>query len=325
MQFSPTPPDASPAKSAEPASSADRVLLGMAASAMSVFALSTMNMFAKLVSSEHSVIEVAFYRNAIAVIPFLIMIFALGQRDMLIVCSKPRALIARSIVGTISLMATFSAFIYLPMADAQALFFTSSLFVPILGYFFLREMVGPYRWSAVLIGFLGMLIMVRPSGQADLAGVALALTAAFLHSILGTLLRLLGKTERPETVAFYFLLIGVCLTGCAMPFVAKVPQTNELLFFVGAGVSGAAGQFFLATAYKYAPAALVTLFNYTGIIWSAAYGWFIWRDWPDTAVWIGALIIIASSIFIVWREQRVARRQALAKARVSELGAGPAP
>ncbi len=286
----------------------DRIVFGMAAAALSVLALSTMNLFGKLLSSEHSVIEVAFYRNVIALLPFLAYIALFNDRDMLKIRSAPRALVARSLIGTVSLMATFSAFIYLPMADAQALFFTSSLFVPVLAYFFLKERVGPYRWSAVLVGFAGTLIMVQPGGKVDLTGIVLALSAAFMHSILGTLLRLLGRTERPETVAFYFLLIGAVLTGLGMPFVAKVPETRELLYFFGAGLSGAAAQVLLATSYKYAPAALVTTFQYTGIVWSTAYGWLIFHDWPAPTVWIGAAIIITSSVFIAWREQHLARQ-----------------
>ena len=152
----------------------DRVVYGMAASAASFLMLNTMNVFAKLLSTHHYAIEVAFYRNFIAVIPFAIYIFFFGRRDLLKIHSRFDTIVLRSTIGTISLIATFKAFNALPMADAQALFFTSSLFVPILGYFLLKEKVGPYRWSAVLIGFLGMLVMVRPSGAVNLAGAGFA-------------------------------------------------------------------------------------------------------------------------------------------------------
>jgi drug/metabolite transporter (DMT)-like permease len=197
------------------------------------------------------------------------------------------------------------------MADAQALFFTSSLFVPVMGYFFLKEHVGPYRWSAVAIGFLGILVIVRPTGSVNVTGVTYAIAAAFMHGTLATLLRVLGRTERPETVTFYFLTIGAAMTGLVMPFVAVTPTWQELPLFLGAGVSGAFAQVLLSIAYKYAPVALVAVFNYTGIVWATAYGWFIWGDWPGPPVWIGAGIIIASSLFIVWRENRLAKRARL--------------
>jgi drug/metabolite transporter (DMT)-like permease len=308
MQFKPSKSEvAAPLAAETPAVHKDRIALGMAASAASFFMLNTMNVFAKLLSPHHSPIEVAFYRNVIAAMPFAIWFFLLGRRDLLRIYSRVDAIIIRSLIGTISIIATFKAFNYLPMADAQALFFTSSLFVPVMGYLFLKERVGPYRWSAVAIGFLGMLVIVRPSGTVNLTGVSLAVSAALMHSGLGTLLRVLGRTERPETITFYFLAIGAVMTGLAMPFVATVPAWREVPLFVGAGISGAFAQIFLSAAYKYAPMALVTIFNYTGIIWATAYGWFIWGDWPGQPVWIGAGIIIASSLFIVWRENRLAK------------------
>lgn len=292
---------------AKPSPHRDRIALGMAAAAATFFALNTMSVFAKLLSPGHSAIEIAFYRNLIGALPFAAWIFLLGRRDLLKIYSRGDAIVYRSLIGTVSLIATFKAVSYLPIADAQALFFTSSLFAPVMGWLFLRERVGPYRWSAVLIGFLGMLVIVRPTGAMSLPGVAFALSAALMHASLGTLLRVLGRTERPETVTFYFLVIGTALTGLALPFAGTVPQWSDAPYLIGLGISGAFAQILLSAAYKYAPVALVTVFNYTGIVWAAGYGWFIWSDWPEAPVWIGASIIVASSLFIVWRENRMAK------------------
>ncbi len=306
MQYKPDKPGEREAASEGVPLHRDRIALGIAAAVACFFLLTTMNVFAKLLSPAHSVLEVAFYRNVIAAAPFAVWIFLLGRRDLLVVRSRPDALIYRSVIGTISLIATFKAFTYLPMADAQALFFTSSLFAPVMGWLFLGERVGTRRWGAVLVGFLGMLIMVRPSGAMNMMGVAFALSAALMHASLGTLLRVLGRTERAETVTFYFLVIGAAMTGLAMPFAAAPVSANEIPLLLGAGLSGALAQIYLSTAYKYAPVALVTIFNYTGIVWATGYGWFIWGDWPEPPVWIGAGVIVGSSLFIVWRENRAA-------------------
>src|SRR5208337_208911 len=252
MQFKPDKPGAAEAAPETKPLHRDRIALGMAASAASIFLLNTMNVFAKLLSPTHSVIEVAFYRNAIAVAPFAVWIFLLGRRDLLKINSRPDAIVLRSVVGTIIHITTFRAFNFLPMADAQALFFTSSLFLPVMGWLFLKERVGQYRWSAVLIGFLGMLVIVRPTGDVNMTGVTFALSAALLHASLGTLLRVLGRTERPETVTFYFLVIGTAMTGLAIPFVGTIPQWNEAPLFIGAGISGALAQICLSVAFKYA-------------------------------------------------------------------------
>jgi drug/metabolite transporter (DMT)-like permease len=238
MQFQPG--KAGPALRAAQSKTAghvDRIVLGMAASAASFFMLNTMNVFAKLLSTQHSTLEVAFYRNVIAAIPFAVWFSLPAHREGLKLQSSPGPLVLRSVIGTASLVTTFRAFNALPMADAQALFFTSSLFAPVMGYFFLKEAAGLYRWGAVIVGFLGMLVIVRPSGTVNLTGVSFALTAAFMHATLGTLLRVLGRTERPETVTFYFLVIGAALTGLAMPFVATVPAWREIPLFIGAGIS----------------------------------------------------------------------------------------
>ncbi len=308
MQFAPD--KALPARAATHANRAvhtDRIAAGMAAAAASFLMLNTMSVFAKLLSPYHSAIEVAFYRNLIGAVPFAVWFFLLGHRRELKIYGRSSTIVLRSVLGTVSVVATFRAFNYLPMADAQALFFTSSLFVPVMGYLFLKESVGPYRWGAVLAGFLGMLAIVRPGGAVNLTGASLALSAALMHAGLGTLLRVLGRTERPETVTFYFLAIGAGLTGLAMPFVATVPAWHEVPYFLGAGISGAFAQLLLSRAYKYAPVALVTIFNYTGIVWAAGYGWLNWGDWPAAPVWTGASIIIAASLFIVWRENRMAK------------------
>jgi drug/metabolite transporter (DMT)-like permease len=125
----------------------EHVVLGMSAAMGGFFMFTIMNMFAKLLSENHSVIEIAFYRNLIASMPFLIMVFAFGRREILVLKSKPTLVGVRAVIGTISLVTTFAAFSLMPMADTTALLFTSSLFIPVLGVIFLKESVGRYRRS----------------------------------------------------------------------------------------------------------------------------------------------------------------------------------
>lgn len=279
----------------------------MAAGIGAFFSFTVMNMFAKLLSANHSVIEIAFYRNLIASLPFLFMIFALGRREILVLRSKPTLVGFRAVLGTASIITTFAAFSLMPMADTTALLFTSSLFIPILGILILRESVGPYRWSAVIIGFAGVVIMTRPSGQAYTLGIIVALCAALMHAILQIMLRYLGRFESPETVTFYFFVIGTFLTALALPFVAVKPTITEVPLLLGVGLSGAAAQWLLSTAFRNASAAIVTVFNYSSIVWATLFGWMIWNEWPLPAVWAGAAIVIASNILIVWRESRLGR------------------
>lgn len=289
----------------------DNPLVGMLAGISAFFLLAVMNVFAKLLSEHHHVIEIAFYRNLIAVLPFLFMIYAMNKKDILTINTNVRGIVARSIIGTISLATTFAAFAAMPMADTTAFLFTASLLVPALGYFFLGERVGPYRWGAICVGFAGVLIMLQPSGVFNSLGVTLALSAAAMHATLQTILRGLGKTEKPETVTFYFVFIGTFIAAIPMPLVASMPTWNEVPLIVACGLSGMAAQFLLSVAYRNAPAAIVTVFNYSGIIWATLFGWFIWNDWPTMPIWIGGGIVIASNLFILWRETHLARKRAL--------------
>lgn len=282
----------------------DNIIKGMICGILAFFMLAVMNVFAKILSENHHVIEIAFYRNFIASLPFLFMIFAMKKKHILKINQRPAGVIARAVIGTVSLVTTFAAFAAMPMADTTAFLFTASLIIPVLGFFFLGEKVGVFRWSAVVIGFIGVLIMLSPSGNVNMHGVIIALSAASMHAVLQTILRHIGKTEKPETITCYFVMIGTLLSALAMPWVATMPTMADLPLFLGVGLTGVLAQYLLSLAFGNAPAAVVTVFNYSGIIWATFFGWVIWSDWPETTIWIGGTIVIASNIFMVWRESR---------------------
>jgi drug/metabolite transporter (DMT)-like permease len=294
-------------KQISPLDHKEHVVFGMI-TAMAAFLMFTiMNMFAKLLSVNHSVIEIAFYRNLVACVPFLIMIFVFGRREILVIRSKVSLVGIRAVIGTISLVSTFAAYSLMPMAETTALLFTASLFIPVLGVFFLKESVGPYRWSAVAIGFIGVLIMLHPSGDMYAWGIIVALFAALMHAVLQIILRYLGRYEQPETIAFYFFVVGLILTALPLPFIAVKPTAAEIPLLIGVGLSGAAAQWLLTLAFRNARAAIVTVFNYSSIVWAALFGWMIWNEWPVPTVVAGAAIVIASNILMIWRESRLDR------------------
>lgn len=288
----------------EPEAHREHIVRGMLAALGAFFMFTVMNVFAKLLSANHSVIEIAFYRNLIASLPFLFMVFVLGRRRILVIRSKPSLVGLRAVLGAVSLMTTFLAFSLMPMAETTVLLFTASLFLPVLGVFVLGEKVGPWRWSAVVIGFAGVAVMASPTGSVNMLGVAVALVAALMHASLQVVLRYLGRYESPETVTFYFMVIGTLVTALPLPFVAVTPTLAEIPLLFGVGLSGAAAQWLLSTAFRNAPAAVVTVFNYSGIVWATLFGWLIWNDWPLPHVLAGAAIVIASNALIIWRESR---------------------
>lgn len=281
--------------------------LGIGAAVGAILMFTVMNAFAKYLSSNHSVIEIAFYRNLVACIPFLAAIFLFGRREILVVQKKPRLVAARATLGVVTLVLTFAAYSLMPMAETTVLLFASSLFIPVLGVVILKERVGAYRWTAVFVGFLGVAIMANLTGDVNSLGVTIALSAALMQAIMSILLRHLGGHERPETVTFYFFVIGTFLTGVALPFVANTPTVEEIPFFFGVGLCGALAQWLYATALKYTPAAIVAVTNFSSIVWATLFGWLVWNEWPLPLVFVGAAVVIASNILIIWRETRLKR------------------
>lgn len=285
----------------------EHLVRGMWAGAGAIFMFMLMNMIAKHLSASHSILEIVFFRNLIACVPFLIAGFAFGRREIFVIQSKRLMVVTRAVLGTVTLAMTFTAYSLMPMAETTVLLFTASLFIPVLGVLLLHERVGPYRWTAVLTGFVGVSIMVQPTGEVAMLGVIVALCAALLQATMSILLRHLGGHERPETTTFYFFIIGTFVSGLAMPFVATGLTLAEIPFFIAIGLAGAAAQWLYSTALKYTPAALVAVINYSSIVWAILFGWMVWNDWPLPIVFAGTAIVISSNLLIVWRERSLRR------------------
>jgi len=158
---------------------------GIGAAVGAIFMFTLMNVFAKYLSSNHSVIEIAFYRNLVACVPFLLLIFVFGRRQILVIQKKPHLVAARAIFGVLTLALTFAAYSLMPMTETTVLLFTASLFIPVLGVVFLKEKVGPYRWTAVFTGFVGVAIMANLTGDVNTLGVSIALFAALMQGWAG--------------------------------------------------------------------------------------------------------------------------------------------
>ena len=282
---------------------------GIGLALMGFFLFAVMSAAAKYLSNTHHVAEIAFYRNAIFFVPLLLFIL-LKNKTSLFKTKKPKAVAFRAVIGTISLIVTYGAFAKLPMADTTVLLFASSIITPIIVHFALKEHVGIYRAAAIVVGLGGVTLMAAPTGAVNHIGVILGLSAATMHAMIYSTLRYL-KTEDSLTVTFYFILAGVIIPGLFfMPFVAApIQNTVELGLFLMLGVSGGCAQLCLANAHRHAPASLIAPLNYTGLIWATGFDILIWKYIPGWPVFIGGGIIIASSLFIIYRENKRANSQ----------------
>lgn len=279
----------------------DRTSIAIGCCLAAHFMFAIMGTCAKYLAETHHVAEIAFYRNIIVFIPFFLFMIMRKNRH-LFKTKRPKLIAFRAAIGGVSLIVTFAALAQLPMAYATVLFFASSLLTPALAFFFLKEHVGIHRWSAIFIGMCGVLVIAQPSGAVSMIGLALALTAATLHSVMYTTLRSL-RSESPLTITFYFIIAGILIPGMFMPWVAKGIIVEEIWIFLLIGFSGGVAQIFLSNAYKYAPASLVTPFSYTALLWTVLIDLYIWGyDLAFVPLLIGAGLIISAQLYIIYRE-----------------------
>lgn len=254
------------------------------------------------------IVETLFYRQAIA-LPVVFLWIAMTSGVGAIRTRRIGVHATRMAIGLTGMVLNFLSYILLPPAEAATIGFTMPIFGTILSAVILHEATGIHRWSAVMIGFFGVLVMVRPdAGHFPPIGVAVAIAAAFVTACVSLVLRELGRTENAGTVVFWFTLLSLPPLGIGMLFFGQMhdPVTWGLLLLIG--VVGGIAQICLTAALRWGPVSVVLPMDYSSIIWTTLLGWAIWGDWPMATTWIGAALIIASGLYIAWREHVRARR-----------------
>lgn len=256
-------------------------------------------------ASEHGVhiVETLFYRQLFC-LPVVLGGLALGPGFGALRTSRIGAHAGRSLVGTISMVLNFGAVILLPLPEAMSIGFTVPIFATILATLFLGERPGIHRWMAVLTGFAGVMLIIGPGGGHTLpfVGVAVAIGGALGAASISLLVRQLGKTESPITTVFYYSVLSLPLLSILMPFFARSHDLFTWMIIVAMGLLGGAAQILMTAALRWGPVSLVLPMDYSTLLWSTALGWLLWNSWPGLWTWVGAPVIAASSVYIVWRE-----------------------
>lgn len=212
----------------------------------------------------------------------------------------------RALLGMTNMVFNFGATILLPLAVATVLGFTTPLFAVVLAALVLREHVGRYRWLAVALGFLGVLLIAQPGSEPiSTLGTVLGLLAAFFIVVINYQIRDLGRTEEPITSVFWFAAFGTPMAALALPFFMTPHSTGQWLGLLGIGISGTAGQVLLAASLRFGAVASVIVMDYTSLIWATFYGWLVWDRLPPATTWLGAPLIVAAGLVIAWREHRL--------------------
>jgi len=303
---------ASPAQTAQapaPQAHADRPLFAIGLRLLAMMMLAATYAVGKVLAMRGVTLgEIVFYRQLFA-FPLVAgwLLATMGPR--VIPTKRIGTHISRTFLGMVGMLLNFGAVALLPLAEATSIGFTMPIFATILSALVLKEQTGWHRWGAVLIGFVGVVIMAHPD-SANLAsfGLLVALSGAFVTAVVAIVLRDLNRTEQAPVIVFWFTLLSLPPLGLMALFSGTSHDASAWALLVALGISGGAAQLLMTSSLRWGPVSIVIPMDYSQLIWATWAGWLIWSSWPVASTWWGASLIAASGLYIAWREH-VRRRE----------------
>jgi len=221
---------------------------------------------------------------------------------------RPRDHLARGLSQSISQLSLLVAFSLMPLAGAVAINFSSPLFAALVSILWLKERAGYVRGTALLIGFVGVLIVTDPGANSLTLGALFALVNAVMYGTVTIAVRSMTKTESANTLVIWQLTVLTFFHSFLLLFGWQWPTPFDAAMLFGTGLTNMVGQWFWTKALHLAPAAAVTPFYYLMLVWSLVLGYFIWGDVPTASLLIGSAIVVATGLFLFLREARLQRR-----------------
>jgi len=283
-------------------------LAGIACVCAGIFFLTCSDALAKWVGQYYSPIQILFLRAAIAMPVVLVLVMVLSGRRALRTGHLGLHLV-RGAINIISATFFYLGLQSLPLAETTAIAFSAPLFVTALSVLVLKERVDGRRWLAVLAGFAGVLIIVRPGAASFQVAALFPLLTASLYAVMMLTARAIGAAEGMMTTMLYIVVGQLVCSAVAVPLFWTPPQWLHLPFFVGIALFSTLGLTFITQGFRIGPASVVAPFDYTGLLWASLLGWLVWRDSPDVHHSIGAAFIVGSGMYIAWRETRTGESQ----------------
>jgi drug/metabolite transporter (DMT)-like permease len=297
--------------------SSSNALLGIALKVAATFVFMLMAVIVRHLGDTIPVGQMVFFRSSFAFVPILGVMLVMGQGIATLATKYPLSHARRAFTGVFAMFTYFAALTYLPLADVTAINFASPLIVVALAAVLLGEAVRLYRWSAVAVGFIGVLIMISPhlgsaapNGAAGV-GIALAVANAFLVAFTMIFIRMMAGTESALAITFYFQLTSSIVSLMTLPFAWVTPTVDQLALLVLLGILGGIGQLFMTYGYRFAQASTLANFDYAAMIWAILFGWLFFAELPVAAVYVGAVVVIASGLFIAWRERALGLKRSV--------------
>ncbi|MFB9949046.1 DMT family transporter [Rhizobium puerariae] len=264
--------------------------------------------------------EVVFCRSLFALVPLSVWLWLSSQSVNVPARKNIPGLLAGSCAGLGGLFFGFLALAYLPLVNVTVLSYTTPLFTIMLAALLLGERVRIYRWSAVLLGFVGVFVTLSPglpapdtSAAADIdavtmTGTVLALAGALCAAFSAIAIRRLNSIEHPSRIVLIYTLTGLSAGLGTAALGWKMPDMGQCLLLAGSGLAGGIGQITMTVSLRHAQASLLAPFDYTTMIWAVALGYLFMAEIPTSATLGGAAMVIAAGLFAMWRESRLAGR-----------------
>jgi drug/metabolite transporter (DMT)-like permease len=279
-------------------------LKGISFALLAVFVLSVQDALVKWLATDFTIVQILFVRSMVMLFPVFFMLQRhhglAGLRTR-----RPFGHLSRLILNLAAFMAFFVGLSRLPFADAMALMMTAPIIMAVLSGPLLGEYARGKTWLAILIGFIGVLVMVGPKGEnADLLGASSVLAGSLAYTLLMIQTRHLSSTESNESMVF-FSAIGIALiTACITPMYWQTPTATNAVLLTLVGFVSALGHTLIVQAYRFAPVYLLGPFDYTALIWAILIGFIVWGEAPSATMLLGASLIVGCGLYLYLRERR---------------------
>lgn len=292
---------------------------GIALKVASTFVFTLMLVCVKAVADRIPPGEIVFARSLFALIPIIVMLLWQGQLPQALKTRRPWVHVSRGMVGLMAMALNFSALAFLPLPEAMTIGYAAPLMIVVLAALILHERVRLFRWTAVAIGFAGIVIILWPrftllSGgiMQDLAlfGAVLSLLSAVCSAFAAIFIRNMTQTESTGTIVLYFALNSSLLALLSLPFGWVIPGPLDAAVLVATGLLGGVGQILMTSAYRNANAATIAPFEYVSMLWGVTFGYLLFGEAPTWSVVLGGAIVVAAGIFIIFRERRLGLERA---------------
>lgn len=266
-----------------------------------------MHALVRQVSADLHPFEIAFFRSVFGLLTLLPLVFRYGPGAF--VSAQPRLQLLRGAVSGTSLMCWFYGLSIVPLAEATALSFTNAIFASLGAVLFLRERMGIRRWSAVVVGLIGALVILRPGEAAISVGALIVLIAAACWGGGTVIIKRLSRTDSAVTIALWVATMMIVVSAIPAWLVWIWPTPGQLVWLLLIGALASIGTLAYTQALKLAEATLIIPTDYTRMVWASAIGFFAFGEIPDSWTWAGGFLIIGSTVYIALREVRLDRKR----------------